>query len=313
MIPDYQTLMLPVLKSCAQGEVVTRDVIDKLADDFNLTSEEREELLPSGKQARFDNRVHWAKGYLKQAGLVTFTARSHFVISEIGQRVLSENPTKIDNKFLDQFDAFQDFKSRKGTQAGNVGKQEPSSITGQDATPDEILRASHKTINDALAAELLDRVRNETPQFFEELIIGLLLAMGYGGTASDAGRALGQSGDSLWRYNEYTPPAWRRAGPSGPLGSQERPSLLPPQAPGAAIRPLGWAPCGRARDFARQNPKRGFWGCYLPSLPKSLFWAPSGAGRGHPPPWLRSRWSRSRLALAKTRAGFGVLAVVPEA
>jgi alkylation response protein AidB-like acyl-CoA dehydrogenase len=123
MIPDYQTLMLPVLKSCAQGEVVTRDVIDKLADDFNLTSEEREELLPSGKQARFDNRVHWAKGYLKQAGLVTFTARSHFVISEVGQRVLSENPTKIDNKFLDQFDAFQDFKNRKGTQSGNVGER----------------------------------------------------------------------------------------------------------------------------------------------------------------------------------------------
>ena len=195
MIPDYQTLMLPVLKSCAHGDVVTNDVIDQLAVEFNLSPDERKELLPSGKEARFANRVHWAKSYLKQAGLVKITARSHFIITEAGQDVLNANPTRIDNKFLEQFEAFREFKSRKGTRSGNGGSQDQSSDADQDATPDEMLRAAHKTINEALAAELLDRVRSATPLFFEELIIGLLEAMGYGGTANDAGRALGGSGD----------------------------------------------------------------------------------------------------------------------
>ncbi len=195
MIPDYQTLMLPVLRACAQGEVVTRDIIDKLADEFKLSSEEKEELLPSGKQPRFSNRVHWAKNYLKQAGLVLFTKRSHFVATEAGKEVLGNNPTKIDNAFLDQFESFQDFKNRKGTQPSKGSELEKHDIADQDSTPDEILRSAHKTINDALGTELLDRVRLSTPQFFEDLIIELLITMGYGGSSEDAGRAIGKSGD----------------------------------------------------------------------------------------------------------------------
>jgi restriction system protein len=195
MIPDYQTLMLPVLKSCADGEVITRDVVDMLADEFDLSPEEIEELLPSGKQTRFSNRVHWAKSYLKQAGLVRLTARSYFIITEAGQKVLKGNPDKIDRKFLEQFDAFLDFKNRKGTQSGGGSKQDLSDVSDQDATPDEILRAAHKTINDALAADLLGRVREALPQFFEELIIELLVSMGYGGSSDDAGRSIGKSGD----------------------------------------------------------------------------------------------------------------------
>ena len=195
MIPDYQTLMLPVLQSCQNGVVVTSDVIDALANEFKLTTEEREQLLPSGKQATFSNRIHWAKGYLKQAGLLTYPARSHFVVTDEGRKVLDSNPDRIDNKFLMQFEAFQEFRSRKGTQSTNNMVEEHSPVTNEDATPDEQLRAAHKAIGDVLAADLLGRVRDASPQFFEELIVELLIGMGYGGTSENAGKAIGKSGD----------------------------------------------------------------------------------------------------------------------
>ncbi len=195
MIPDYQTLMLPVLKSCEQGEMVTSDVIDLLATEFHLTQEEKEQLLPSGKQSTFSNRVHWAKGYLKQAGLLKYPSRSHFVLTEEGKKVLSANPERIDNKFLEQFEAFQEFRSRKGTQSGNCGIEKENVLSDVSATPDEILRSAHKVIGDALAGDLLGRVREASPQFFEELIVELLIGMGYGGTSENAGKAIGKSGD----------------------------------------------------------------------------------------------------------------------
>ncbi|MES9971741.1 MAG: winged helix-turn-helix domain-containing protein, partial [Candidatus Thiodiazotropha sp.] len=195
MIPDYQTLMLPVLESCANGEVVTSDVVDALAIKFSLTEEEKEQLLPSGKQTTFSNRVHWAKGYLKQAGLVRYTKRGHLIITDEGKKVLATRPEKIDNKFLEQFEAFQEFRSRKGTQSGNSEADKESILSSEFATPDELLRSAHKAIDDALAGEVLDKVREATPEFFEELIVDLLLAMGYGGTSENAGRAIGKSGD----------------------------------------------------------------------------------------------------------------------
>jgi len=195
MIPDYQTLMLPVLKACADGVVVTPNVIDQLAIEFNLTDEEKAEPLPSGKQPRFSNRVHWAKNYLKQAGLVKFTARSHFIITDAGREVLSKNPIKIDNNFLVQFPSFIEFKKRRGEWNENSKVPEPLEVSDQEATPDENLRTAHKNINDTLAADLLSRVREGTPYFFETLIVELLISMGYGGSSDDAGRAIGKSGD----------------------------------------------------------------------------------------------------------------------
>ncbi|MES9980427.1 MAG: restriction endonuclease [Candidatus Thiodiazotropha sp. 6PLUC6] len=195
MIPDYQTLMLSVLESSANGEVVTSDVVDALANKFSLTEEEKEQLLPSGKQTTFSNRVHWAKGYLKQAGLLRYTKRGHFIITDEGKKVLATKPEKIDNKFLEQFEAFQEFRSRKGTQSGNSEADKESILSSEFATPDELLRSAHKAIDDALAGEILDKVREATPEFFEELIVDLLLAMGYGGTSENAGRAIGKSGD----------------------------------------------------------------------------------------------------------------------
>lgn len=195
MIPDYQTLMLPVLKSCAEGEVVTRDVIERLADDFDLSVDEREELLPSGKQAKFFNRVQWARTYLKQADLLRYPARGKMLITESGKSVLEKNPTRIDVKLLMQFEPFVEFRNRKGTTSNNPKAVEQTVASDQDDTPDEVLRAAHKTINDAMAADLLDRVRGATPLFFEELIVELLEAMGYGGSVDGPGRTLGRSGD----------------------------------------------------------------------------------------------------------------------
>lgn len=195
MIPDYQTLMLPVLKSCSQGEVVTSDVIDNLAIEFQLTKDEKEQMLASGKQTTFSNRVHWAKSYLKQADLLKYTARGRFIITTEGKKVLIKNPERIDNKFLGQFEAFQEFRSRKGTLSENSSTEKEMEILAASATPDELLRSSHRAINDTLAADLLGRIRESPPLFFEQLIIELLLAMGYGGTSETAGKAIGKSGD----------------------------------------------------------------------------------------------------------------------
>lgn len=192
-IPDYQTLMLPVLKSSSNGEVQNGFVVDLLAKQFDLTQDELIETLPSGKQHRFSNRVNWAKSYLKQAGLVKATRRAHFIITERGKEVLANKIEKIDVNFLNQFDEFQEFRARKGT---DTKSNQPTLEANAVATPDEALREAHKSINYALAADLLDRVRQASPAFFEQLIVDLLLAMGYGGTSEDAGRALGQSGDN---------------------------------------------------------------------------------------------------------------------
>ncbi len=195
MIPDFQTLMLPVLKAAAQEPIHTKAVIELLAKDLSLSDAERNDLLPSGKNRTFDNRVYWAKSYLKQAGLVTYQERGVFVATDEGRKALARNPERIDNNYLMQYDAFQEFRKRRS----GAEEDTPAAVApamAQDATPDETLRAAHQQINTALAIELLDRVRQATPQFFEQLIVDLLLAMGYGGTSEDAARALGQTGDN---------------------------------------------------------------------------------------------------------------------
>lgn len=193
MIPDYESLMRPVLECAAEGECRIGDVVERLADQYALTDEERSELLPSGRQTRFANRVHWAKSYLKQAGLVRATKRGHFIITERGKSALLDTSSRINKSFLDQFEEFREFqnraKSNENTDAGEVNG------THNAATPDEVLRAAHQRVNAALAADLIDRVREASPYFFENLIIQLLLAMGYGGSSEDAADALGKSGD----------------------------------------------------------------------------------------------------------------------
>lgn len=197
MIPNYQQFMRPFLQIAndANGnEVKLRNVINQLADQFDLTDEERSETLPSGRQSILDNRVGWARTYLTKAGLLEATRRAHFVITPRGKEALSEG-VDINNEYLKKFDEFIAFKqkSNDGTEAEN----EPNILEQENvSTPDEILRAAYKKVNEALAQDILERTRKVTPNFFEDLLIELLVAMGYGGAGEGAAHALGKTGDN---------------------------------------------------------------------------------------------------------------------
>lgn len=195
MIPNYQQFMRPFLEVAyaAEGkEVKLRDVINELADKFNLSEEEKEETLPSGNQSVLDNRVGWARTYLSKAGLLEVTRRAHFVITERGVKALQDIGAVIDNKYLKQFDEFIAFKEQKNDTIETISDLEAT----DEVTPDEALRAAYKKINDTLTEDILNRTRKVTPDFFEDLLIKLLLAMGYGGTGEGAAHALGKSGDN---------------------------------------------------------------------------------------------------------------------
>jgi len=197
-IPDYQTLMLPVLKVGGDGqEHRIGDIVNQLARDFGLTEEELQQILPSGRQATFANRVGWAKTYLVQAGLLEATKRAHFKITDRGKKCLAEGPRRIDVEYLSQFPEFVQFKERgrvPGTEASTNASETPR-VTVQSETPDELLRSTVKQIETALKKELLDRILAAPPAFFESLIVALLLAMGYGGSREEAGKIVGRSGD----------------------------------------------------------------------------------------------------------------------
>lgn len=197
-IPDYETLMLPLLKVAGDGqEHQTSDVADRLARDFKLTEEERQQLLPSGRQTTFTNRVAWAKTYLVQAGLLEATKRAHFRITDRGQKVLAQPPARIDNEYLSQFAEFIQFRERSHLPQKPASSDSPeiaaTSVAAQ--TPDELLRTTIREIEAALAKEVLNRIIQAPPAFFEGLIVKLLLAMGYGGSQHNSGRIVGQSGD----------------------------------------------------------------------------------------------------------------------
>lgn len=190
-IPDFQTLMLPLLRHCADGaEHSKRDAVPALAKEFKLTEDDLAELLPTGRQGRFDNRVGWAKSHLKQAGLLEITGRGVFRITERGREVLRKKPARLDMKFLAQFPEYVVF--REGVKQGGAAQ---ALVQPVEATPEELLEFGYKQLRAALAAEVLQQVRVASPAFFERLVVELLLKMGYGGTREDAGQVVGKSGD----------------------------------------------------------------------------------------------------------------------
>lgn len=192
--------MLPLLRLAGDGnEHQIAEATEALAETFKLTDEEQSKLLPSGKQSLFSNRTHWAKTYLAQAGLLETPRRGYFRITPRGKEVLADSRVKIDVDFLSQFPEFLAFKtrSRASQKPPNTNEAIPASSvsTFTAATPDEVLRSTVSELEQSLADELLRRILSSPPAFFENLIVTLLLNMGYGGSREDAGRAIGKSGD----------------------------------------------------------------------------------------------------------------------
>lgn len=197
-IPDYQTLMLPLLRLAAEGEKRVAEVEQRIADDLGLTQDERDELLPSGRQRVLHNRIHWAKFYMTKAGLLASPARGRFVATEDGKAILATDPDRIDVKLLLQRPDFREFyKNTNGSDAdaGEAAKVQTSHPETDVTTPEEQIEAAYQAVLTALRADLLDRIGQNSPAFFEGLIVDLLVAMGYGGSHKNAAAQLGRSGD----------------------------------------------------------------------------------------------------------------------
>ncbi len=189
--------MLPVLKLASDGnEHKFSKAVEELADEFNLSTEERNELLPSGSQAVFHNRVGWARSYLKQAGLLASPKRGFFTITQKGKELIATNPSRIDASTLEQYPEFIEFKNRK-KEKGEEDEADlvSTSEQGSTLTPEDALASAYNKLRSALESELLIAVKDSSPSFFERVVVDLLVKMGYGGNRQDAGRALGKSGD----------------------------------------------------------------------------------------------------------------------
>ncbi len=194
-VPDFQTLMLPVLKLAAAGETRVIDCVGKIAAEFGLNEADIAELLPSGKQTRLKNRIYWAKSYLGQAGLVESTKRGLFQVTAAGRKVLESGVAKIDKSYLERFPSYREFMARSAQDETDAPSSTVSPADAQTKTPEERIDAAEIEINNELRAHLLKRIVEESPAFFERLIIDLLIAMGYGAERSDAARLRGGPGD----------------------------------------------------------------------------------------------------------------------
>ncbi|MBN8963726.1 MAG: restriction endonuclease [Rhizobiales bacterium] len=197
-IPDYQMLMLPLLKRAAKHEIRVPDIRDDIANEFGLTPDEREQLLESGTQRIIDNRLHWAKIYLSKAGLIDTPSRGKFIATDEGRALLATKPSSINNELLSRYPSFVAFKIGRATasvdaRSGN-GRAEKV-IQVEAATPEEQIDAAVGALNATLASDLIERILHNAPAFFERLIIDLLVKMGYGGSRSDAATSLGKPND----------------------------------------------------------------------------------------------------------------------
>ena len=166
-----------------------------MTEEFNLSTEERNELLPSGSQAVFNNRVGWARTYLKQAGLLASPKRGFFTITQLGTELLAANPAKIDISVLERYPEFIEFKNRKKGKSEYESQLEIPTEQDSTLTPEDSLASAYNQLRLALESEVLSSVKEASPSFFERLVVDLLVKMGYGGSRQDAGKALGKSGD----------------------------------------------------------------------------------------------------------------------
>jgi restriction system protein len=195
-IPDYQACMLPLLKSLGDGQVRTmRELTDAVAAQFKLTDTERQALLPSGQQTIISNRVAWAKTYLKNAGLLDNPSRGRVWINDQGRSVLAENPREINSQLLERFPSYREFIARSERTVTDEPLDSSASAEpamGQ-ATPTEMLAASYQKLRQTTEDDLLARLKQSTPAFFERAVVRLLEAMDYG--VSGEGQVTGRPGD----------------------------------------------------------------------------------------------------------------------
>ncbi|RMG54600.1 MAG: restriction endonuclease [Bacteroidetes bacterium] len=195
MIPTYEDCMLPFLKAIEDGNTYKlADLTQNLSKHFQLSEAELKELLPSGKQTIFKNRIGWAKTYLKKAGLLESPKRAHFRITKRGKSILDRNPGRIDNSILMQFSEFVEFQKPTPDSPRNT-HHIPNETHEASTTPEEVLEYAYQELRDKLANDLLERIKTSSPDFFEQLVVDLLLKMGYGGSRKEAGQTLGKSGD----------------------------------------------------------------------------------------------------------------------
>ena len=196
-VPDYQSVMLPLLSYAgSRGDgISTGEAAEALAGELGLTNEDLNQMLPSGIQPTFVNRVGWAATYLKKAGLLEPTRRGYYRITQRGQELLKKHPPRIDVKVLKQYPEFQVFKGLKGTRSRDKKNDSDFSFDFEGATPSEVLERAYENLRDALADELLEKLKKAPPSFFERIVVELLVKMGYGGSRADAGNAIGRSGD----------------------------------------------------------------------------------------------------------------------
>lgn len=192
-IPDFQSIMHPLLELHLDGqEHLNRDLIANLAEHFNLTPEERRQMLPSGGARFFDNRVGWAKSHISQAGLLSAPRRAVSVITERGREVLRNYPNRIDLRILNEFEDYREFRNRRRTPGE---PPEPTEEGANTQTPEESLDNAYQTVRRQTEADLLNQIMANPPDFMERVIVDLVVRMGYGGSRKDAGEALGRSGD----------------------------------------------------------------------------------------------------------------------
>lgn len=191
-IPKYDEMYRAFLDCLADGQAhKSKEVKDSVASVFSISEKERAEMLPSGKQQLFDNRIGWTRTYLKKAGLVQSPSRGVYIITPTGQQVLAENPPQINNLYLQRFESFRKFISPDSD--GTVAPSHVSAISSK--TPQDILDEAFQQINTTLADELLTEVMKKPFSFFEHLVVKLLTQMGYGGSVENAGAVIGQTGD----------------------------------------------------------------------------------------------------------------------
>ncbi len=195
-VPDFQTMMLPFLKFLGDGnEHSYGEITAALADYYQLTDEDVNEMIPSKRQTRLYNRAYWISTYFRKALVIEQPHRGFLKITERGRELLDRGLSRIDMRTLDEFPEYLEFRDKKNDPPRTQTLTQESVDLAESKTPDEILEASYRTIRKNLASDLLEKIKSCSPGFFEALVVELLVKMGYGGTQEDAGQAIGKSGD----------------------------------------------------------------------------------------------------------------------